>query len=98
MFLYMLEQKANTNIDSWRTIRLGGSIYNHYCGIQVNAWCWRAAHLGGNLNNGANSGPFNLNFNNSAANRNANIGAQLYLYIKNIARSVFRGSCQNIKK
>jgi RNA-directed DNA polymerase len=51
-------------------------------GMQVNARSWRAAHVGGNLNNDANSGPFYLNFNNTASNRNANIGGQLCLYIK----------------
>lgn len=73
-------------------------IYFFKYGLQTHMFCWRVAHVGGNLNNGDNSGPFYLNFNNSSANRNTNNGAQLCLYIKNIALPVNPGSCQNIKK
>ena len=36
----------------------------------------RAAHVGGNLNNGSNDGPWNWNLNNAASNTNWNIGAR----------------------
>jgi hypothetical protein len=37
---------------------------------------WHAPQSGGNLNNGANAGAATLNANNTASNRNANIGGR----------------------
>jgi len=43
------------------------------------------AHVGGNLNNGANAGVRNWNLNNSSSNTNWNIGSQTLISLKMIA-------------
>lgn len=41
---------------------------------------WQVAHFGGNANNGAQAGAFNVNTNNDSSNDNDNIGRQLSLF------------------
>jgi hypothetical protein len=54
------------------------------------------AKLGTNWNDGANTGAFNWNLNNSSGNRNHNISTQLYTLDKNKHDTFCLASWQNI--
>lgn len=49
--------------------------------MQQTGYEMRAAHVGGNLNNGVNDGPSYWNLNNTASNANANIGARTLISV-----------------
>jgi RNA-directed DNA polymerase len=71
--------KYGKQIKRKSVVRRAGTIFLIYVGMLYMCGGFRGVHVGGNLNNGVNSGLAYFNCNNSPSNRNANIGSHQFL-------------------